>query len=346
MDNDGLIRVLVVDDERPICEILARWLTIEGYICETAHDGMSALERMENSEFHLVVTDIMMPGMSGVELLEKIKQSFPRTAVVMVTGVDDRKVATQSLKTGAYGYLIKPFDRNDVLINVENALERRRLTILSQEYERELEQRVQERTRQVRDREEEIVFRLISAMGYRDDETGAHTRRVGLYSEAISRRIGWNEEKVNEMRLAAPMHDVGKIAIADGILRKPGKLTPEEYEVMKGHTEIGFQILADSSVPMIKMAADIALYHHEKWDGSGYPRNLTAEDIPLAGRIVAIADVYDALVNDRVYRPAFEENEAISIMVADKGKHFDPQLLDTFLELLPEIQRIRLSIKD
>ncbi len=346
-------RILIVDDEESIRNLLARYLTTERYTCSTAGSGAEAQELLEEEEFHLVLSDINMPGMSGIDLLAVIRAMRPDTAVMMVTAVDDREMATRALELGAYGYLIKPFSMNDVLNNVANALERRRLTLLSQEYERELETKVQERTRevrekarQVREREEEIVFRLLSSMGWRDDETGVHARRIGLYSAVMTNELGWSAEKTDNIRLAAPMHDLGKIGIVDSILRKPGKLTVEEFEEMKQHTIIGAKILEGSKIPLLQLAAEIAESHHEKWNGSGYPYGLSGENIPQSGRIVAIADVYDALVHKRVYKPAFSEDQAISIMEEGKGSHFDPSVLQIFFDLLPEMRRIREEVKD
>ncbi len=338
--------ILIVDDEPDIGRIISSWLTMAGYGCVTATTGERALELLQGQNFQLVVSDIMMPGMSGIDLLTFIKDLFPEVAVILVTAVDDRKTAIMTLELGAYGYVIKPFDRNEILINVANALERRRLTMLSREYEQSLENEVREKTREIREREEQIVLRLISASGFRDDETGVHIRRIGLYASVIAKDMGWNEESVTDIRLAGAMHDVGKIGISDSILLKPGKLTPEEFEVMKKHTTIGAQLLGGSNIPLLHMAKEIALSHHEKWDGSGYPNGLAAEAIPESGRIVALADVYDALVMDRVYRPAIPEPEALDMMTSNRGAHFDPKIFDRFMALLPEIRRIRQEVQD
>lgn len=340
MENNGA-KILVVDDEPNICDLLSRWLTSEGYECTTALSGQAALDYLQSDEFHLVVSDIMMPGMSGVDLLTVIKPLFPDVAVIMVTAVDDRNTAILTLELGAYGYIIKPFDRNEILINVANALERRRLNLLGQEYERSLELEVEQRTKQVREREEEIIFRLLSATGQRDDETGGHVRRIGLYACEIAKKLGWKSQDAEQIRLAAPMHDVGKIGIPDNILRKPGRYTPEEFEIMKQHTEIGARILDGSNVPLIQMAKDIALCHHERWDGSGYPKGLEKDQIPESARIVAVVDVYDALVHDRIYRPALTEEQAISLMMAGSGDHFGPEIFDCFRAMLPAIRQIR-----
>jgi putative two-component system response regulator len=331
----------VVDDENMIADLLSMWFAREGYYCLKATSGAEALELMEEEDFDLVVSDITMPRMTGLELLEHLRNEYPDTAVLMATAISDRETAVRALQLGAYGYSIKPFDKNELLINVANALERRRVTLQMREYEKDLEQKVLERTAQVRQREEQIVVRLLSASEYRDDETGAHIRRIGLYSALIAQELGWEPQRVADMRLAAPMHDVGKIGIPDSILRKPGGLTRDEFEIMKTHTTIGGKILDDPDVPLLRLAKEIALTHHEKWNGSGYPEGLSGEAIPESGRITAVADVYDALVYDRVYRPAIPEEKALSMVREGRGTHFDPRILDCFFSLLPGIREIR-----
>jgi len=336
----------VVDDEPVIGELLSRWFADEGYGCAVAQDGETAVKFLENDHFDLVVSDIMMPGMSGMDLLTVIKTQFADVAVVMVTAVDDRKTAIMALDLGAYGYVIKPFDRNEILINVANALERSRLTLWSRKYEQELEATVAQRTKEVREREAEIVLRLISAAGYRDHETGAHIRRIGLYAAVMAADLGWDAHAADLIRLAAPMHDLGKIGIADNILLKPGKLTSEEFDVIKTHTVIGAQILGGSDIPLLHMAKDIALSHHERWDGAGYPQSLVTDSIPQSARIVSVADVYDALVHNRVYRPALPEEEALTIMDQQKGLYFDPRVYDSFKRTITELRRIREEVRE
>ncbi|MEJ2718448.1 MAG: response regulator [Deltaproteobacteria bacterium] len=340
------VRILIVDDEPYICEILSRVLNAEGYACEAASYGEEAIKLLEKETFHLMISDIMMPGMSGMDLLAIVKAVHPDLAVIMLTAVDDRKTAVEALEFGAYGYLIKPFDKTDILINVTNALERRRLALLSKRYEQDLEEKVKERTREVKDREEEIVFRLLSAMGHRDDETGSHARRIGLYAATLAEDIGWEPEAVENIRLAACMHDLGKIGIPDSVLQKPGPLTTDEFALMQRHSEIGARILGGSGVPALKMAAQIALSHHEKWDGSGYPKGLAGSAIPESARIVGIVDAYDALVHDRVYRPALPEEKAVLILAEGGGTHFDPELLERFIRLLPAMRRIRERVQE
>lgn len=218
-------------------------------------------------------------------------------------------------------------------------LQRGRDCLLSNEL---LEEEVRKRTVQVRNREEEVALRLLSAAEFRDDETGAHIRRIGLYSVVFTKKLGWTPREIDDIQIASTMHDIGKIGIPDSVLLKPGKLSADEFEIMKQHTVIGGKMLADSNTQMINLAHEIALCHHEKWDGSGYPEGLAGDKIPLSGRIVAIADVYDALVHKRVYKPPIEEIAALNIMKEYRGQHFDPNLFDLFLDSLDEFREIAL----
>ena len=333
--------ILVVDDEESVTRMLSRWLSAQGYECERSADGQEAFKALCRREFALVITDIMMPRMSGMELLEHVEHEFPRTAVIMLTGADDRETATRAMELGAYGHIMKPLEQSEVLINVANALKRRSLEIMRDQYERRLEEALQERMAEVREREDEIIMRLMSASEYRDDETGAHIRRIGLFAGAIAATAGWSDRQTAQLRLAATMHDIGKVGVPDSILLKPGRLTPEEFEVVKRHVEIGAKILEDSKIPLLCMAREIALYHHERWDGSGYLQGLAGERIPESARIVAITDVYDALRSHRVYRPALSEDEAMAIMVKGRGSQFDPDLFDLFISLTQEFRGIR-----
>lgn len=215
--------------------------------------------------------------------------------------------------------------------------------LLTQE---KLENEVQKRTLKIKQREEEIALKLVSLTSYRDEETGAHVRRIGLYAAAMAKALGWASHEIDDIRVAAPMHDIGKIGIPDKILLKRGKLSDAEFAIMKRHTEIGAKMLQDSHIPTLDMAADIALCHHEKWDGSGYPRELRGEEIPIAARITAIVDIYDALVHERVYKKAMSEKDAIALMTSMAGFHLDPNLFKVFLELLPVMRRIRTEVHE
>jgi HD-GYP domain-containing protein (c-di-GMP phosphodiesterase class II) len=212
--------------------------------------------------------------------------------------------------------------------------------------EETLERAVASRTAAIRQREEEIAMRLLAAAGTRDEETGSHVRRIGLFAAAVGQALGWNAERVADIRVAAPMHDIGKIGIPDAILLKPGKLTADEYRIMQQHTVIGAKMLGGSDIPLLVMSDEIALCHHERWDGSGYPKGKRGEEIPIAARIVAIVDVYDAMLHRRVYKAPIAETEVLRSMTAEGGSHFDPALLDVFISILPLIREIRAAVQE
>ncbi len=339
--------ILVVDDEVLVGEVIREWLKLDGYDCDFATGVSAAQEMFQRKNYQLLISDITMPGGSGIELLVQVKQSYPDLAVVMATAVDDRDTAKKALALGADGYVIKPFHMNEFLINIANILEKKRLAMESYKYEKILEEKVRDRTAEVRRREEEIALRLISATGCRDGETGEHIKRMGLYSVAIATALGWDQEEIDCIKMGAPMHDVGKIGIPDDVLQKPCSLSPEEFEVIREHPRIGATLLGGSDIPLLQMAVDIALCHHEKWDGTGYPCGLSGKDIPEAARIVAIVDVYDALCHDRVYRAKpYNEAEVLAIMDGKRGSHFDPEMYDCFRDLLPNIRKIRQDFAD
>lgn len=339
-------RILIVDDDPFIRDIIFKCLEAEGHECCTAENAEKALEYLSQSGFTLIISDMMMPGKSGIELLTIVREKYSDIAFIMVTAVDDRKTAVQALQLGAYGYVIKPFGLNEIAIGVVNALERRRMAVESKKYETRLENDVKARTAEIRRREEEVCLRLTAACEYRDEETGTHNRRLGLYAFLLANQLGWSSQQMEDIRIAACMHDIGKIGVPDSILLKAGTLTAEEFEIIKSHTLIGAQILSGSDISVLKMAQSIALSHHEKWDGSGYPHGLAEENIPEPARLVAILDVYDALVHKRVYRPALSEEEALQIIKKDIGRHFDPRLFDAFLSALPSIRQIRHTVYD
>ena len=339
-------RLLVVDDEPLIQDILSRWLRDERYECAAVGGASAAWAYLQDHPIDLVTLDIRMPGGSGLELLDKIKQIFPDTAVLMVSGEGDTSDAIRALTRGAFAFLTKPAERCELLVQVRNGLERRRLAIENREYLCDLEAKVRDQTRTAHEACEETVRRLVKASHYRDDETGAHIQRTGWCSELLAATADWSSESTEQIRLAAPMHDIGKIGIPDAILCKPGKLTPDETAVMRTHTVLGAKMLAGSTSPVLRMAREIALSHHERWDGGGYPAGLAGTEIPVAARIVAIVDVFDALSHDRVYRPAFPEAEVLRLMREGRGSHFDPRLLDIFLSQLPEMRAIARAVPD
>jgi putative two-component system response regulator len=348
--------ILIVDDEEPIRRMLSRLLERHHYKCKVASDANEARRRLEGQDFALILCDVNMPGESGLDLIRHVLREHPHTAAVMITGLDDPQLASIALEQGAYGYIIKPFESNEILINVSNALRRRRLEIENQVHREHLEQTVLERTaalreaisnleraeRDIRLSREETVQRLALAAEFRDDETARHVQRMSQYCALLARRYGLDEGHCELIRIASPMHDIGKIGTPDSILLKPGRFTPEEFQAISKHPEIGYRILSGSDADLLKLAAIIAWTHHEKYDGSGYPRKLIADAIPLEGRIAAVADAFDALTSRRVYKPAFPVDQAISIMRQGRGKHFDPSLLDTFLNSMDQV----LVIKD
>jgi putative two-component system response regulator len=343
-------RILVVDDDEPTCRLLERMLGKEGYVSTAAGSAEEAYARLGEHEYALMLTDVNMPGESGLNLVRHVLAEYPETAAVMVTGADDSDLARAALEVGAYGYVTKPFTRNQVLIAVMNALRRRALEIENRAHRETLEQIVAARTAalersatELKLTREETVRRLSRAVEYRDEETGAHTERMSRYCAVLARRAGLDPEL---LRIASPLHDVGKVAVPDRILLKPGPLTADERLEMERHTEVGYQILAGSGSALLELAATIALTHQEKYDGSGYPRGLAGDEIPLEGRIAAIADVFDALTSDRVYRSAFTVQDAIGIMKAESGDHFDPELLDLFLGSLDEVLVIRRGLTE
>ncbi len=347
--------ILIVDDEPAVCRHLSRLLTGRNYACSTASSAAEARTLLEADHFDLVLCDVKMPGESGIDLLDEIALTYPDTAMVMVTGLDDTELAEHALEMGAYGYVIKPFEPNEMLIDVSNALRRRTLEIENRRHREKLESMVEERTaelwtairrlekaeKHLRESREDTVRRLSVAAEFRDDDTARHVNRMSLYCELLFKKLGQDYDQCELMRTASAMHDVGKIGIPDRILLKAGPLTDPEFDVMRTHASIGHRILDGSDSDLLLKAAEIALTHHEWWDGTGYPNGLNGEEIPLEGRVAAIADVFDALTSDRVYRKRFTFGEAVEMMSAEKGTHFDPQLLDLFLDSLDEVIRIQ-----
>ena len=347
--------ILIVDDEIPIQRMLGRLLEQYGYSCTLACNPKEARFRLNEKEFALILCDVNMPGESGLDLVKHVLSQYPHTAAVMVTGLDNPQLASTALEIGAYGYILKPFESNEILINVANALRRRRLEIENMAHRERLELTVLERTaalrhaidsleraeKELRLSREETIQRLAIAAEYRDGATAQHIQRMSHYCSLLARRYGLDSHQCELIRIASPMHDIGKIGTPDHILLKPGKFTPDEFKAIALHPEIGYRILSGSGAELLKLAATIAWTHHEKFDGSGYPRGLTGDTIPLEGRIAAIADTFDALTSKRVYKPAFPIEQAIDIMHKRRGKDFDPDLLDTFLQGMDDVLIIR-----
>jgi putative two-component system response regulator len=325
------VGVLIVDDLAIVRLSLRHILTKAGYRCREAVDVSGALAVLDEDTIDLVLCDIQMPGASGLDLVKALHNRIPDTSVVMVSSLEDAETAIECLQRGAFGYVLKPYQPREILVQVNGALRRRMLEIAFRDREAQLAQKVREQTVEIRNSREEIALRLISASEHRDNETGMHVRRIGLYAAEMARLMGWDPQDVETIQSAAPMHDIGKIGVPDAILQKPGALTEDEWVVMKQHTTMGATILKGSTVPFILMGARIAMGHHERWNGSGYPRGLKGEDIPLEARVTSLVDVYDALSNHRYYKDPWPEDEVLQFVEKGRGTQFDPSLVDLFL---------------
>ncbi len=346
--RDAAAGILVVDDEPSIRDLLQEGLKSSGYSCVIASDGYEALDRLKEREFSLVLSDIDMPRMDGVKLLQALQDRHPDVEVVMITGVVDVEVALQAIRMGASDYLTKPFNLDEVRFTIQKTLEKRRLILENREYQKNLEQKVAERTAQVvmKHREIETLFEklhssyettlraLAAALDTRDTETQGHSVRVSEYTAVIAMRMGVKDPELTDIRRGALLHDVGKIGISDAVLRKPGKLTPEEWVEMKLHPEIGYRIL--SGIVFLEDSLSLVLSHQERYDGSGYPRGLKGEEIPLGARIFAVVDTLDAMTSDRPYRKALTYRDAREEIIRNRNIQFDPRVVDVFLTIPPE----------
>jgi putative two-component system response regulator len=344
LDGDGE-RILVIEDDPQELKLLIRLLAGAGYHCSAAADAGEARRLVAEERFDLLLADVNLPGESGLHVVQHVLAEYPGTAAVMITGLEDPALANTAIEIGTFGYMMKPLTTNELLIGIKNALSRRRLEIENNAQRETLEQIVQARTaalersaKRLKLSREETVRRLSRAVEYRDEETGGHTERMSAYCAMLAGKLGVDVESI---RIASPMHDVGKVALPDHILLRPGALTPDERQEMERHTLIGHQILSGSGSALLDLGATIALTHHEKWDGSGYPRRLAGNAIPLDGQAAAVADVFDALTSDRPYRRAFPIEQAVEILRGERGQHFDPRLVDLFLENVDELNELR-----
>jgi len=336
--------ILCIDDDPDVRRVIARVLDDGGHRCMTAGDVGEARRLLAENDYSVVLCDIGLPGESGLELLAELGHQAT-IATVMVTGRDDPDTADLALELGAYGYLTKPFAPNDLLINVSGAVRRRKLDeARSAQLERAYAS-IAASEAELRRAYAETVARLGRAMEYHDVETGAHVERVAASAHAIAIELGLADVLAERLRLASPLHDIGKIAISEAILRKPGALSDAERVEMERHTDVGHALLASSGNELLELAATIAWTHHENWDGSGYPRGLAGEDIPLAGRIVAVADVYDALTTDRPYRPAWSEDAAYAYLDDERGTKFDPTIVDALGRRLGRPARLPAGVR-
>ena len=337
-DRIHAARILMVDDEKPNLELLRRILEPVGFknLMETT-DPFQVLPLCRESQPDIVLLDIAMPGKNGFEVLAEIREHIGAEdylPVLVLTSDHSPEAKRQSLSAGAQDFLTKPLSPAEVRLRVRNLLVTRFLHLALRDHNRHLEERVRERTAELEEAHAQILARLARAAEFRDDETGEHTRRVGRLSGAIAQELGLDPEEVSLIQRVAPLHDVGKIGIPDDILLCPGELTPEQVKVMRSHTEIGGDLMAGSRIPLLDLAEEIARTHHERWDGSGYPTGLSGEEIPIAGRIVAVADSFDAVTHRRPYKPAWTAEDAWWEIARKAGADFDPGVVDAFTKVL------------
>jgi cyclic di-GMP phosphodiesterase len=345
-------RILVVDDEDLIRDIICSVLEQAGFACHPVSSGVGALAILESDHgYSVVVSDVIMDGMDGLTLLSKVRLEYPDIPVVMVTAVHDISVALAAMRNGAYDYLLKPFEREQLLASVRRAVENRRLKAENVAYQTKLESLVSARTEMLRqaladlERSYDITLEALGdALDLKDAETEGHSKRVTAFTIAIARATGLPQEKVRIIARGAFLHDVGKMAIPDAILRKPGRLSPEEQAIMQQHALLGYQMLR--KIPFLHEAADIVYSHQERYDGTGYPRGLKGDQIPLGARIFAIADTFDAVTSDRPYRAAQSISSGRREIERQSGKQFDPEIVRVFLSISEHIwQELRTEIE-
>ncbi len=347
IDSPTVMRVLIVDDERSVLRVLAVMLEDAGVTYQSAASAQEALTFLAAQTFDAVISDLQMPGMSGMDLLMQVRAKHPHVAFLMATGVDDVRVGIQAMRNGADDYLVKPLQMDAVTISLERAVQRKRLELEVENYRRRLEEMVAERTGQLQNALQlversygETLQALGEAIDLRDSETAGHSRRVSLYSIKILDGIDGSEQQLRNIAMGAWLHDIGKLAIPDAILLKPGSLSPEEWRIMQRHSQIGYDLV--KRISFLAEAAEIVLMHHERFDGSGYPLGLKGHEISLGARIFAISDTVDAMTSNRPYHRARPFQEAREQIERGAGKLYDPEVAATFLSFPNEVwQAIR-----
>lgn len=361
-DTKQQAKILVVDDDENIRIVLQDILASEGYEIFQAGSGAEAVKLVRKAAPDVILLDIQMPDMDGLEVTRKLKKdpSSARIPVIIVTGLDDVQARVEALRLGADDFLVKPPHVAELHARVRSLVKVKAYNDHLLNYQKELEDQVAERTLQLNETLEELkkihnrlknssldtIYCLSRAAEYKDEDTATHLQRISNYSAIIGREIGMNENEVEVMLYASPMHDIGKIGVPDRILLKPEKLTKTEWKIMKQHTVFGGKILTVDSNGFIRVAQTIALTHHEKWDGTGYPKGLKGSEIPLVGRITAVADVFDALSSNRPYKKAFSVEKSFQIIREGYGSHFDPDVVDSFFKAKEEILSIKERFKD
>lgn len=357
-------KILIIDDQPELRELLSSFLSSLGYETRTAENGREGLKVLDEWPANLVTVDLQMPVLDGAGFIREAVRSWPDLPIIIVSGVDAVDQAVDALRLGARDFITKPIESFSLVKNtIDKALESAELIRQNRDYQLNLERMVEKRTDELEEIKRQLLYSLGKAAEYRDNETGRHVIRVGKMCGVLGRAMGMNHTTARTFQEAAPLHDIGKIGISDLILLKPGKLTADEWSTMKRHCEIGCDILRHySSMPqsdeslyqwviemanggselaLLEVAMVIALCHHEKWDGTGYPMQLTGSNIPLVARIVAVIDVYDALGSERPYKQPFSEEKCQAILREGSGSHFDPETIDAFFDNIDEIMRIK-----
>ncbi|MDH5437064.1 MAG: response regulator, partial [Gammaproteobacteria bacterium] len=336
--------ILVVDDEAANVRLLEKMLAMSGYnnvIC--TQDPTKAVSLYNDNNSDLILLDLDMPVLDGygvMDQLNNLEKKLP-PPILVLTAQHAKSYRQRALDNGARDYVTKPFDADELLSRVRNMLEVQMAHKFMYHQNEILEQKVQERTQELHDSRLQIVHRLGRAAEYRDEETGLHIIRMSKMAAVIAKAAGMDDEQCDLLLNAAPMHDIGKIGIPDQILLKPGKFEPDEWKIMQTHAQIGADILSGDDSDLIRMAHDIAISHHEKWNGKGYPNGLAGDAIPFVGRVTALADVFDALTSVRPYKKAWTVDKAVDLIMDERGQHFDPALVDIFIQKLPQILEIK-----